>query len=153
MYSFLEDIDSAIQEPVGASATYVPYVIYDNTVIISGQLPFYNGSIDTQIGKLGEDTELYQGYNIAMLCCLNLLAHLRKACDGDLSKVKKCLKIEVFVNSSSDFTDHSLVANGASDLLIKYFGLEVGSHSRVAVGVNSLPFGVAVEVSGSFLLK
>lgn len=153
MLESLKEIEDLIKEPVASVASYSPYVINGKQVIISGQLPFCNGSIDSQVGKLGRDTELYQGYNIAKMCCLNLLAHLKQACGGDLSNVKKCLKIEVFVNSSSDFTEHSLVANGASDLLIKYFGKEKGSHSRLAVGVNSLPFGVAVEVSGSFLIN
>jgi enamine deaminase RidA (YjgF/YER057c/UK114 family) len=119
----------------------------DSLVYLSGQLPSLGGE---QIkGKLGASVSLEEGRRAARLCALNMLPHLRQACDGDLDRVVRCLEIGGFVNSTPDFTDHPLVLNGASEFLVEVFG-EAGRHTRFAVGVSSLPFDFAVEVKGIF---
>ena len=100
-------------------------------------------------GKVGEELNLDQGYKAAERCGLSLLAHAKKACDGDLEKIKSCVKLTGYVNSSNNFTDQPKVINGASDIVVKILG-DKGMHTRAAVSVNSLPLGVAVEVDGVF---
>ncbi|MCD6035787.1 MAG: RidA family protein [Rickettsiales bacterium] len=135
------------------AANYVPYVIAGNQVIISGQLPFLDGKIaDEHKGRLGEGVSIEQAQKTAQVCGLNILGHLKAACDGDLSKVSRCLRLGVFVSSAPDFTQQPTVANGVSDLMANVFG-EQGQHARAAVGVNQLPFGAAVEVEALFELK
>lgn len=131
------------------AANYVPYVISGNQVVISGQVPFVNGSLEGQGGKLGADCDVARGQEIARICGINILAQLKAACDGDLEKVKRCVRLGVFVNATDDFKDHSAVANGVSDFMVEVFGKK-GEHARAAVGVSSLPFGVAVEVDAVF---
>jgi enamine deaminase RidA (YjgF/YER057c/UK114 family) len=126
------------------AANYVPYVITGNTVYISGQVPLENGEA-RYIGKVGDSLSAEDGYEAARLCTLNLLAHLKVACGGDLNRVKRIVRLGGFVNASPDFTQHPQVINGASDLMVEVFG-EWGRHARAAVGVGSLPRGVAVEV-------
>tara|TARA_Y100001970_G_scaffold187794_1_gene228470 strand:- start:2099 stop:2554 length:456 start_codon:yes stop_codon:yes gene_type:complete len=133
-------------DPVGA---YVASKIIGNLVFISGQLP-----LDTEgkliKGKIGKDLSLEQGQKSAEFCALNLLAQLKKIC-GSLDKVKGCIKITGYVNSTDTFIDQPKVINGASDLISKIFG-DKGKHTRAAVSVNSLPLGAAVEVDGIFEL-
>ena len=126
------------------AANYVPYTISGNQVIISGQLPMKDGAAQF-IGKLGKEFGIEEGKKAAEQCLLNVLTHLNVACGGDLSKVKRCLRLGVFVNSTPDFVDQPQVANGASDLMVALFG-KAGEHARAAVGVAQLPRGVAVEV-------
>lgn len=130
------------------AANYVPCTVVGNQVIVSGQLPMKDGK-PMGIGKLGKDVSLEEGQEVARQCALNILAHLRNACGGDLDRVKRCLRLGVFVNSTDSFTDQPKVANGASDLMVAVFG-EGGKHARFAVGVSQLPFGVSVEVDGTF---
>ena len=100
-------------------------------------------------GKVGKELNLEQAQNSAKLCALNLLAQLKKVCSGNLDKIKGCVKITGYVNSTDDFTDQPKVINGASDLISKVFG-EIGKHTRAAVSVNSLPLGVPVEIDAIF---
>lgn len=130
------------------AANYVPYTLAGNQVIVSGQLPMKDGK-PQGIGKVGREFTIEQGQEVARQCVLNVLGHVKAACGGDLSRVKKCLRLGVFVNSTEDFTDQPKVANGASDLMVELLG-EAGKHARFAVGVSQLPFGVAVEVDGTF---
>ena len=132
--------------PVGV---YVASKIVGNLIFISGQL-----SVDTEgkliKGKLGNELNLEQGYESAKFCALNLIAQLKKIC-GSLDKIKSCVKITGYVNSTDNFTDQPKVINGASDIISKVFG-DKGKHTRAAVSVNSLPLGASVEVEGIFEL-
>ena len=102
--------------------------------------------------KVGSAISIEVAKNCAKLCAINLLAQLKVACDGDLDKVKQCVRLGIFVNGDADFKDHSAVANGASDLIAQVFG-DAGKHARAAVGAGSLPFGVAVEVEAIFEIQ
>ena len=120
----------------------------NNLVFISGQISIdENGKILK--GKIGQDLKLEDGIKASQLCCLNLLAQLKKACDEDLNKVKSCVQIAGYINSTNDFIDQAKVLNGASELLTNIFG-EIGIHSRAALSVNSLPLGAAVEIVSIF---
>ncbi len=124
-------------------ANYVPVVITGNQAFVSGQVTFWNGERKF-LGKLGKDFSAEEGQQAARLCGLNILAQLQ-AVLGDLDRVKRVVKLGVFVNCMADFTDQPKVANGVSDLMVEVFG-EAGKHARSAVGVNALPLNVAVEV-------
>ena len=128
-------------------ANYLPYVRSGNLVNISGQITMENGELKF-IGKLGKDYGVEDGQKAARLCALNLVAQLRAAI-GDLDKVTRVVKLNAFVNSAPDFTDQPKVVNGASDTMVEIFG-DTGKHARSAVGVASLPLGVAVEIDGVF---
>ena len=132
--------------PVGV---YVASKIVGNLIFISGQL-----SVDSEgkliKGKLGKELNLEQGYESAKFCALNLIAQLKKI-SGSLDKIKSCVKITGYVNSTDNFTDQPKVINGASDIISKVFG-DKGKHTRAAVSVNSLPLGASVEVEGIFEL-
>jgi enamine deaminase RidA (YjgF/YER057c/UK114 family) len=131
--------------PVGA---YVAYKVIKNLIFISGQLPV--GSDGNIIkGKLGKDLTVEKGQEAAKLCAINLIAQAKKAVGGDLSKIKSCVKITGFVNSSEDFIDQPKVLNAASELLTAVFG-DNGKHARAAVSTNSLPLGIAVEIDAIF---
>ena len=131
--------------PVGA---YVAYKKIGNLLFISGQLPIdTNGKILK--GTVGKNISLEEGQRASKLCIINILAQAKKAMDGDLSKIKECVKITGFVNSADDFVDQPKVINPASETLTDIFG-ESGKHTRVAVSVNSLPLGVAVEIDAIF---
>ena len=132
-------------DPVGS---YVASKISENLIFISGQVPF-DSSGNLVKGKVGKELNLEQAQNSAKLCALNLLAQLKKVCNGNLDKVKGCVKITGYVNSTDDFTDQPKVINGASDLISEVFG-EIGKHTRAAVSVNSLPLGVPVEIDAIF---
>ncbi len=132
-------------------ANYVPFVNLEGLVYISGQLPIGEGN-NTIIGKIGHDLSLEEGQQAARLCTLNLLAHLKKACDGNLDRLEKCVRLGGFVNCVDAFTDHPKVMNGASDLIVELFG-EKGHHARAVVGVSSLPLGCAIEIEGLFKIK
>ena len=120
-------------------------------MFISGQI-----SVDSNgrfiKGKVGKDIDLKKGQEAAKLCAINIIAQAKKACNEDLSKIKSCIKITGFVNSTEDFIEQPKVINGASDLIASVFG-NTGKHSRAAVSVNSLPLGVAVEVEAIFELN
>ena len=135
-------------DPVGS---YVAAKIIGKLLFISGQISI--GSDGKLIkGKLGKDLTVEDGYKAAERCALSIVSQVKKACGGDLSKIKECVKLTGFVNSAEDFTDQPKVINGASDLIAKIFS-EKGMHTRAAVSTNSLPLGVAVEVDAIFELN
>ena len=135
-------------DPVGS---YVATKISGNLLYISGQI-----SIDADgkliKGKVGKDFNTEEAYKAAQRCALNIIAQAKKACLNDLSKIKSCIKLTGYVNSTNDFTEQPKVINGASDLIKSIFG-EIGTHTRAAVSTNSLPLGVSVEVDAIFELK
>ena len=135
-------------DPVGS---YVATKISNNLLYISGQI-----SIDADgeliKGKVGKDLDVDSGYNAAKRCALSIISQIMKACDNDLTKIKSCIKLTGFVNSTDNFQDQPKVINGASDLIASVFG-DAGMHTRAAVSVNSLPLGVAVEVDAIFELN
>ena len=146
--SRLKELGITLSSPPKPVASYVPYTISGNQVFISGQVPFKDGALK-YVGKLGADISLDDGKAAARLCAVNLLAQLKAACSGDLDRVRRCIKLGVFVNATPDFTQHPEVGNGASDLIVGVLG-DAGKHSRAATGAGSLPRGVAVEVDGVF---
>ena len=134
--------------PVGS---YVATKIVNKLLYISGQISI-DESGELIKGKLGKDLNTEEGYKAAIRCALNITSQAKNACQNDLSKIKSCIKLTGFVNSTDDFTEQPKVINGASDTIVKIFG-EDGMHTRAAVSVNSLPLGVAVEVDAIFELK
>ena len=144
----LRQLGIELPEPASPVANYVPFAVSGNLVFIAGQLCLWNGERRFP-GKLGAEIAIPDGQQAARLCALNILAHLRVACGGDLDRVRRCLRLGGFVNCTPDFTDMPQVVNGASDLMVEVFG-DKGRHARAAVGVSSLPAGVAVEVEGTF---
>lgn len=137
-----------LPESVMPAANYVPYTISGNLVYVSGTLPMKDGK-PQDIGKLGREFTVEQGQQTAKLCGINILSHVKAACGGDLSRVKKLVRMGIFVASAEGFTDQPKVANGVSDFMVGLFG-DAGKHARFAVGVAELPFGVAVEVDATF---
>ena len=134
--------------PVGS---YVATKISGKLLYVSGQISMSsNGELIK--GKVGKDLNTEEAYTAAKRCGLSIVAQVKKACEGDLSKVKSCIKLTGFVNSTEDFTDQPKVINGASDLIASIFG-EAGMHTRAAVSTNSLPLGVSVEVDAIFELN
>ena len=134
-------------DPVGS---YAASKIIGKLLYISGQISIdQDGNLIK--GKLGKDLNVDKGYKAAERCALSIIAQAKKICDGDLSKIKSCIKLTGFVNSIEDFTDQPKVINGASDIIVKVFG-DIGIHTRAAVSVNSLPLGVSVEVDAIFEL-
>jgi enamine deaminase RidA (YjgF/YER057c/UK114 family) len=129
-------------------ANYVPFTRSGSLVVVSGQVSVRNGKPEF-VGKLGAGISVADGQQAAKLCALNILAHLKTACDGDLDRVKRVLRLGGFVNCTPEFTEMPQVVNGASNLMVEVFG-EAGKHARAAVGVSSLPLGVAVEVEAMF---
>jgi enamine deaminase RidA (YjgF/YER057c/UK114 family) len=138
----LAELGITLPEPAAPVAAYVPVVIAGGLAHVSGQVSFVDGVL--RKGRLGEDVTLEQGIEAAQGCGLMILAQL-KAALGSLDRVERVVKLGCFVNSSANFTDQPKVANGASELMVAVFG-EAGKHARAAVGVPSLPLGVAVEV-------
>tara|TARA_B100001093_G_scaffold516934_1_gene597007 strand:+ start:1693 stop:2154 length:462 start_codon:yes stop_codon:yes gene_type:complete len=134
--------------PVG---NYVATKISGKMLFISGQISMdENGQLIK--GKIGKELDTEQGYNAAKRCALSIISQVKKACDNDLSRIKSCIKLTGFVNSTDNFTDQPKVINGASDLIASIFG-DMGMHTRAAVSVNSLPLGVSVEVDAIFELN
>lgn len=132
-------------------ANYVPFVRTGDLVFLTGQLSQWNGE-RRFIGKLGREFRVEEGQQAARLCALNLIAHLKTAVEGDLDRVRRCVRIAGFVNSTPEFTAQSQVVNGASDVFVAVFG-DAGRHARMAVGVSALPYDVAVEVEGVFEIR
>lgn len=140
----LAEMGIELPEAAASVANYVPYVISGNLVFVSGQVTVLNGEFKYQ-GKVGSDLSVEQGQEAARLCALNIISQLKAACDGDLDRVVRIVKLGGFVNSTPDFKDQPKVINGASDLMVEVFG-DKGRHARAAVSAGSLPVGVAVEV-------
>ena len=139
----LIDHDIELPEAAAPAANYVPTVRSGNMLYVSGQVPVWNGGF-RHVGKLGADISVEEGQTCARLCGLNVIAQARAAL-GDLDRVARVVKLVGFVNCTPEFGDQPKVVNGASDLMAEVFG-DKGKHARSAVGVASLPFGVAVEV-------
>ena len=142
----LESLGIELPEPMSAVANYVPFVISDAQLFVSGQVSVSPTGLVK--GRLGEDMELSAGQAAARLCAINLIAQC-KAAVGELSKIKRVVKLGGFVNAAPEFTDIPQVINGCSDLMVEVFG-EVGRHARSAVACPVLPLGVAVEIDGVF---
>ena len=139
----LAEMGLSLPEAAAPVAAYVSAVEAGGMLFLSGQLPFKDGQLVK--GRLGENVSLEDGQEAAKLCGLMVVAQIRKALNGDLARVKRVVKLGVFVNSTADFTDQAKVANGASELMVALFG-DIGRHARSAVGVPVLPLGAAVEV-------
>ena len=135
-------------DPVGS---YVATKIVSKFLYISGQVSI-NEKGEFIKGKVGKELNLEEGYEAAKRCALNIVSQAKKACGNDLSRIKSCIKLTGYVNSTDNFTDQPKIINGASDLISSVFG-EIGKHTRAAVSVNSLPLGVAVEVDAIFELN
>ena len=154
MHVFEENIKKLgieIPDIPNALANYVPYKISDSIVYVSGQAPVMNGKLIYK-GKVGNDISIEDGIKAAELCCINIISVLKKSINGDWNKLDNFLKLGGFVNCNSDFVDQPQIINGASDLLVKVFG-EQGKHSRFAVGSNSLPMNISVEIDAIIKIK
>ncbi len=143
----LAELKIELPKAAAPVANYVPVVVTGAQAFLSGQVTFWNGELKF-VGQLGKEFQVEDGAKAARLCGLNILAQLQAAL-GDLDRVKRCVKLNVFVNSTPSFTDQPKVANGVSDLMAEVFG-DAGKHARSAVGVAQLPLGVAVEVDAVF---
>ena len=147
----LNELNIKLPEAKAPAGNYVATKISGKMLFVSGQISIdENGELIK--GKIGKDIDAEAGYNAAKRCGLSIITQVKKACDGDLSKVKSCIKLTGFVNSTEDFTDQPKIINGASDLIASIFG-EAGMHTRAAVSTNSLPLGVSVEVDAIFELN
>ena len=147
----IKELNIVLPDPKPPVGAYVATKITGKLLFISGQV-----SIDKDnnliTGKIGKDLDLNQGYEAAMRCGLSLIAHAKKACSGNLEKIKSCVKLTGYVNSTDDFIDQPKIINGTSDIIAKILDKK-GEHARAAVSVNSLPLGVSVEVDAIFELN
>mgnify|MGYP001215536607 CR=1 FL=1 len=147
----LKELNIILPEAKAPVGNYVATKISGKLLFISGQVSIdENGQLIK--GKIGKDLNTDDGYNAAKRCALSIIAQVKNACDNDLSKVKSCIKLTGFVNSTDNFTEQPKVINGASDLIVSIFG-NFGMHTRAAVSTNSLPLGVSVEIDAIFELK
>ena len=147
----LKKLNIILPDPKAPVGAYVATKIVGKLLFISGQVSIdKNAKLIT--GKIGKDLNLEQGYMAAERCGLSIIAHVKKACDGNLNKIKTCVKLTGYVNSTDDFKDQPKIINGASDIIAKILEKK-GEHTRAAVSVNSLPLGVAVEVDAIFELN
>ena len=147
----IKKLNIKLPEAKAPAGNYVATKITGKMLFVSGQISIdENGELIK--GKVGKELDTEAGYNAAKRCALSIVAQVKKTCDNDLSKIKSCVKLTGFVNSTEDFTEQPKVINGASDLIASIFG-EAGMHTRAAVSTNSLPLGVSVEVDAIFELK
>ena len=144
----LEALGIELPAPAAPAANYVPFVRVGSLVFVSGQVPVRDGKLAYR-GKVGVDYSLEEAQTAARLVGINIVAVVRTACEGDLERVKRCVKLGGFVNCSDEFDNHPAVVNGASDLMVQLFG-DRGRHARFAVGTNKLPFNVPVEIDAVF---
>ena len=154
MHLFEENIKNLglnIPDLPKALANYVPYKIIGKSMYISGQAPVQRGEVIYQ-GKVGSDVTIDEGIEAAKLCCINIIAAVKKGIDGDWDKLDSFVKLTGYVNCNDDFKDQPKVINGASDMLVAIFG-DQGRHTRVAVGSNALPLGISVEIDAIVQLK
>ena len=147
----IKELQIELPEAKAPVGSYVATKIVGNLLYVSGQISI-NSKGELIKGKVGKDLSTDDAYKAAERCGLSIVAQVKKACDGDLAKVKSCIKLTGFVNSTEDFTEQPKVINGASDLIASIFG-DVGMHTRAAVSTNSLPLGVSVEVDAIFELN
>ena len=145
----LKELGIDLPEAAQPLANYIPYtVVGGSLVVVSGQIPLRDGRI-AYTGKVGATLSLDDARAAARLCFVNLLAQLRAACDGDLDRVRRVVRLGGFIAAPAEFTQHAIAMNGASDLAVELFG-EAGKHARTTIGVPSLPGDAAVEVEGMF---
>lgn len=147
----LANLGVTIPEPAAPVASYVGHVVHNGIVTVSGQLPLANGAL-SQTGLLGAGVSVEEGAAAAKVCAINILAQIKVACDGDLERIVRCIRLGGFVASTPDFTDHPKVINGASDFMGEVLG-DRGAHARAAVGVAALPLNASVEVEATFAIK
>ena len=147
----LDKLNIELPEAKSPVGNYVATKISGKLLFISGQISI-NEKGELIKGKLGRDLDTESGYNAAKRCAISIVAHIKKVCGGDLSKIKSCIKITGFVNSTEDFSEQPKVINGASDFITLIFG-DNGKHARAAISSNSLPLGVSVEVDAIFELN
>ena len=154
MHMFEENIKQLgikIPDMPAALANYVPFKVSDSIVYVSGQAPVKNGELIYK-GKVGEDVTVDDGIKAAELCCVNIISALKKSINGDWNRLDSFLKLGGFVNCNNNFYDQPKIINGASDLLVKIFG-DQGKHARFAVGSNSLPMNISVEIDAIIKIK
>jgi len=149
--SRLAELGIALPQPPKPIANYVPYVLAGGLLTVSGQIPIKDGQL-MYPGKLGDEVDIEQGQMAARLALVNLLAQVKIACDGDLGRVVRVVRLGGFIAATSNFSGHAQVMNGASDLIVDIFG-EPGKHARSTVGVSSLPVNAAVEIEGLFQIR
>ena len=147
----IKSLNIVLPEPKAPVGAYVATKIVGKLLFISGQVSIDNNS-KLITGKVGKELNNDEGYKAAERCGLSIVAHLKDACGGDLDRVKSCVKLTGYVNSTNDFKDQPKIINGSSDIIAKIFE-EKGEHTRAAVSVNSLPLGVAIEVDAIFELN
>ena len=147
----IDELKIKLPEAKAPVGSYVATKIIGNLLFISGQISI-SDSGDLIKGKVGKELTTQDGYEAAKRCGLSIVAQAKEACDGDLSRIKSCVKLTGFVNSTEDFIEQPKVINGASDLIAAIFG-DAGMHTRAAVSTNSLPLGVSVEVDAIFELN
>ena len=147
----IKDLNIQLPKAANPVGSYLATKITGKLLFISGQISM-NENGELIKGKIGKELSTEEGYNAARRCALSIIAQAKKACNEDLSKIKSCIKITGFVNSSDDFIDQPKVINGASDLIASIFG-DTGMHARAAVSTNSLPLGGSVEVDAIFELN
>ena len=146
----LAELGVTLPDAPAPAANYVPFVVVGNLVHVSGQISQTAAGLTK--GRLGDDMSIEQGAEAAKSCAISLLAQVKKACGGDLSRLVRVVKLVGFVNSTPDFTDQPKVINGSSDFLVAALG-DAGRHARSAVSAASLPLGVAVEIEGLFEIR
>ena len=147
----IKELKIELPKPKAPVGSYVATKIVGNLLYVSGQISIgSNGELIK--GKVGKDLTTDEAYNAAERCGMSIVAQVKKACGGDLSKIKSCVKLTGFVNSTNDYNEQPKVINGASDLIASIFG-DAGMHTRAAVSTNSLPLGVSVEVDAIFELN
>ena len=147
----IKELNIKLPEAKAPVGNYVATKIVGNLLYVSGQVSI-NSNGELIKGKVGKDLNTDEAYNAAERCGMSIISQVKKACEGDLSKVKSCIKLTGFVNSTDDYTEQPKVINGASDLIVSIFG-DAGMHTRAAVSTNSLPLGVSVEVDAIFELN
>ena len=147
----IKNLELKIPSMAQPVANYVPYKIFDKILYISGQAPIKEGSLIYK-GKVGKDITEEEGIEAAKLCCINIISALKSAINNDWEKLDGFIKLGGFVNCDANFVNHPQIINGASDLLVRIFG-EQGKHTRFAVGSNSLPMNISVEIDAVIKLR
>jgi enamine deaminase RidA (YjgF/YER057c/UK114 family) len=147
----IKELGFTIPDLPVALANYVPYRMLDGIMYVSGQAPVKDGKMQ-YTGKVGSDISIEEGIKAAELCCINIIAALKQGTNGNWNQLQNFVKLGGFVNSRDDFADHPKIINGASDLLVKIFG-DQGKHVRFAVGSNSLPMNISVEIDAIIKIK
>jgi enamine deaminase RidA (YjgF/YER057c/UK114 family) len=147
----LKKLNILLPDAKAPAGNYVATKVVGKLLYISGQISI-NEKGELIKGKVGKELDTEAGYEAARRCALSIITQAKNSCEEDLSKIKSCIKLTGFVNSTNDFTDQPKVINGASDLIVAVFG-DAGMHTRAAVSTNSLPLGVSVEVDAIFELN